>query len=229
MLGFIVGAIIFSGITYAVAATIQSSNVSYTTNKNSSITNVRQAIDDLYSKSTLLQGYKYWNDYYSGTSYNSGSASTTIFNSKAAFLSANPNNQYPYIRSKVITENIAGHELCTDYDNKEFCFNETDYWECLGTTYEGRCLVFTTITISNSKLYKAIVNKYGITPSCTTNMGCAAAQGQGVCEYSSISCTWSKNNMQMQIDAGLYGADIRTSVGSTSHICQIVAGTAKCS
>lgn len=52
--GFILGAIIFSAVG-VVAATMASSDVEYTNSKNSSVTNAKEALDDLYEKAETSQ------------------------------------------------------------------------------------------------------------------------------------------------------------------------------
>lgn len=62
---FILGAILFGGIGYVVATTIESASITYTTSSNNSVTNVDEALDDLCTRSntwinpTLLEYASY--------------------------------------------------------------------------------------------------------------------------------------------------------------------------
>ena len=193
ILGFITGVVLCIGIGGVIAATIASTNVSYTTSNNSSVSNVKQAIDDLYSKSTVLQGYRYWNDSFSGTSYNGGSAPSTIFNSRAALEGSTNFSRYPiYIRSNVITQNISGHSVCIYYNNKEFCLSDFSYWESSDVYAFLACN--TTLDLTQSKIYKDIVAKFGVTPTCSTNASCGATPAGCACSFNYISCSWKNSS-----------------------------------
>ena len=123
---FLVGAIFFSGVGYVVAATIQSSSVSYTTNKNSSITNVKQAVDELYNRISDYSFYKYWNDNYNGTRYAYGLVPTTTYSSKKAYIDS---SNYPiYARTKIVDGTLTNQEICLYYDSKDFCIDNLNYW-----------------------------------------------------------------------------------------------------
>ena len=126
-IAFLVGAIIFSGITCVVAATIQSSSVTYTTSKNTSVTNVKQAVDDLYDKTLSSEVYSCYNTvcgklsyrYWIGGTYNKNSIPATTYKSKDELANSisNFNGNTFYIKSVLIDGNVIGHEVCW----REFC------------------------------------------------------------------------------------------------------------
>jgi len=135
---FVIGAIIFSGITYAVAATIQSSSVTYTTNKNASVTNVKQAVDDLYQKCSVAEQvtYRYWNNNFAGSSYQfainaipTGSGLSGTYDSRAALASAYSSfaSAPIYIKTIQINGYTYGHTACLWYNDHEFCIIP-NYW-----------------------------------------------------------------------------------------------------
>ena len=110
IIAFIVGVILAGGIVYA--AVVSASEVSYTTAKNANITNVQEALNDLYSKnqnnititSTSISkvasaSYTFQDDYkaaiiYIQDNYNSGSTwSTTCENANEIFSQNWPSDQ----------------------------------------------------------------------------------------------------------------------------------------
>ena len=112
MLAFVLGAIIFSGIT-VVASELFASSIKYEPNWKKSngddITNVAEAIDELYYKA------------------NSSSESATIINFAYGTPSLSSTRDYKDLNKNVFAGLIGGQKLvCITYNNKLECFTNNN-------------------------------------------------------------------------------------------------------
>ena len=146
LLGFVIGAIVFSSIGVVAATTLGPSDYWFKTTKNSNVENVEDALDDLYTYAPNLpivcyNGvcgellYRYWNNSFAGSTgenlfdsthmptVNYATRESLEHNYGAINFADNP----VYIRSVLIDGNIVGHQTCLWYNNSEFCFSN-DYW-----------------------------------------------------------------------------------------------------
>lgn len=112
IIAFIVGVILAGGIVYA--AVVSASEVSYTTAKNANITNVQEALNDLYSKNNVTitstaiskvasASYTFQDDYkaaiiYIQDNYNSGSTWSTTCENANEIYSQNWTSDQGYTR-----------------------------------------------------------------------------------------------------------------------------------
>ena len=138
VVAFLVGAIVFGGVSYAVATGISSGDVTYTANNQ---TTVQGALNDLYTKAATyinpnnIQGqtlaYKCWNDNFGNNGYYILEAPATVYTTRAgletACGSSNFANSPVYIRSTYAGSYPIYHESCLRYNNKEFCL-APNYW-----------------------------------------------------------------------------------------------------
>ena len=138
VVAFLIGAILFGGISYAVATGISSGDVPYTQNNQ---TTVQSALNDLYTKAATYidpndikwatLSYKYWNDDFEGNNYYILEAPATVYTTRAAletaYGSSNFANSPIYIRSAYAGSYPIYHEACLWYNNKEFCL-APNYW-----------------------------------------------------------------------------------------------------
>ena len=143
LLGFIIGAIVFSSIGIVAATTLGPSDYWFKTTKNSNVENVEDALDDLYSKTVDLIDpqplkdadfeYKYWNDDIEGNEYYLFEAPDNIYATRAAletaYGSSNFANNPIYIRSAFKENTAVYHEACFYHatTGKEFCL-APNYW-----------------------------------------------------------------------------------------------------
>ena len=144
VLWFLVGAIIFGGVTYVAATTLGSDSVEYLTAKNANVETLEDALDDLYDQIighpiTCYNGtcgkltYRYWNDEFSLITYQKNAMPATVYASRAALETAYGASYFAnapvYIRSVLIDGNVVGHEVCFWEANnqKEFCIGP-NYW-----------------------------------------------------------------------------------------------------
>ena len=222
MLGFIVGAIIFSGITYAVAATIQSTNVSYTTSNNSSVSNVKQAVDELYGKANNSIQFKYWNASFDGVTYASQykyNKPSSIYNSReelvTAYGSSNFNTNPFYIKSITIGERETAYLVCIYYNSKELCIDPFYDTQAIGSG-DNPTLSYMIHTDLKTKLSNDIKQKLGITNPYCTSADTSSAGTKATCYLNSgatIGCdiSWSNSNNTGSVSF------FRGSFGSTQY------------
>ena len=154
---FVLGALIFSSITYVVAANIPSTSVTYTTSANSTVTNVKQAVDDLYLKTSNT--YTYYmpatgNNGIPGDSYSSPSALRTYLNSLGGYAP-----YFPYIRATV-KNGVPFYEACASNSSgtQQFCLPQ-NYYVGNGTTAEPQAVA--------SRMANDIEAVLGAAPSCS--------------------------------------------------------------
>ena len=128
ILGFVVGVILCTGIGSVFALIyIESKNVIYTNEKDSSIQNVEDAVNKLYDNMLNSEVYSCYDGtcgklsyrYWVGGSYNKNSIPTTTYKSKddLAATITNFSNNPIYIKSVLIDGNVIGHEVCY----RDFC------------------------------------------------------------------------------------------------------------
>ena len=170
LFGFILGALLFGGISTVVATTILSSSVSYTNNNQ---TTVESALNELYSKviTTCYNGacgklsYRYWNNNFAGDTgsniFSSTSVPVTTYATSALleqnYGSSNFANNPIYIRSVLIDGNVVGHQTCLWNNNKEFCL-DNGYWAGTLNTNSGNAGTQTKI-----KLQRDMQESLGVT------------------------------------------------------------------
>ena len=154
MLGFVIGAILFGGIGTILATTILSSTVNYTNNNQ---TTVEGALNELYSKANMVDGwidprglntdgtggrysFVYWNDNYTGTLYSNtqvptGSGINGTYSTREELASsyANWENKPIYIKTTKVNGTVTGHAACLYYNNRDFCIIPY-YWYANGPT-----------------------------------------------------------------------------------------------
>lgn len=164
--GFIVGAILFSGIGTVVATSILSSTVSYTNNNQ---TTVESALDDLYGKvsEACYNGicgklsFRYWNDAFGDTVYQINEMPTTNYikrsNLEMKFGTSNFADTPIYIRSILVDGNVVGHQVCFWNNSKEFCLDR-GYWAGTLNTNSGNAGTQTKI-----KLQRDMQESFGVT------------------------------------------------------------------
>ena len=184
---FILGALLFGGITYAVATSIQSSNLNYTTTKNTAITNVEEAINDLYNvknnwispntiKSTNTYEV-YWESTQggSGTAYAGNAKPTTTYNTLSQLNLTQPDN---FIKTTINSSGtVTGHETCIYYNNRTFCFGPGYWTGTIGVTDE------TAGNNTMAKLKKDVESALGVKAN-----PCGTDGTVSYCYFGNISC-----------------------------------------
>ena len=120
LVAFIIGGILFGGVTYVVATEISSEYITYTENSQS---NVQGALNDLYNKADKW-GYKYWG-VYDKTYYSSTSAPSVLYSSYSDVVGSN--SSYSLMRSIFVDGTPRYHEVCMYYNSKIFCI-DSDYY-----------------------------------------------------------------------------------------------------
>jgi len=129
LLGFIVGVGTVFALTY-----VESKNVKYTTDKDSSIQNVEDAVNKLYDNLKSNSNYVYWFpvrgsvEMCGGATYNQVnncgitcnyiSLPKTLYSSQADLKKAN--GTVPYARSSIV-DNVLTSEICVGDGTKEVC------------------------------------------------------------------------------------------------------------
>ena len=182
-LGFIIGVVLCSSIG-VIAATIQSNSVSYTTNKNSSITNVKQAVDDLYEKTTKVT-YKYFRPRSSPYSY-----SNVTYPSYAVDQTSELVEKYSYIRARVVNQFAIGYDTCLWYNNHEFCISPGQFTG--------------TLTEIKNKLRTAMETTLGTSATVCDDRGSWA-----MCQFGSALCKVypSNNRVECSVEGLNCGSD----------------------
>lgn len=140
-IGFIVGALVFGWVLGAVAAvSISANDIAYTTNKNANVATVKDAVDDLYLKTRLLDYSKVTG---SGITYKySQDSDISAYNEEPNENVSTTNSSYSngdtYLRTTYINNVVTGHAACLKYNDREFCM-EPNYWACPLNTSSTDC------------------------------------------------------------------------------------------
>ena len=194
IVGFILGAILFSGIGVVIATTsANSEDVWFETTRSANTETLEDALDYLYSQVqtkpiTCYNGvcgslsYRYWNNNFAGDTganlFDSTHMPAVNYLTRAqlatAYGASNFANNPVYIRSVLIDGNVVGHEACFWEANnqKEFCISP-NYWA--GTIGTNDATVGTNTKI---KLQRDMQNALGLEStdiSCysdATSTGC---------------------------------------------------------
>ena len=193
ILGFIIGAILFSGVG-VVLATTTVGDVWFETTKNSSVKNVEDALDDLYARADTYINpetlkyydfvYKYWNadfDYSPQFLFDSPEdAYTTIAALETTNGAGNFANTPIYIRSAFKGNTAIYHEVCSYYatTGKEFCF-APNYW--VGDSQDQ-----IDGSTTKAKLKADMEAALGIT---IASGDCNSTTGYANCEVGNFYCT----------------------------------------
>ena len=218
LLGFVIGAIVFSSIGIVAATTLGPSDYWFETTKNSNVENVEDALDDLYTlvpdfPITCYNGtcgklsYRYWNNsfqytYVDGTpendvgKFDSTHMPTTTYVTRALleqnYGSSNFADNPYYIKSVLIDDNVVGHQACIWYNNKEFCM-APGYW--IGTIGSGSEYYSDTAGEQTAiKLHRDIQNTLGVTLPNST------------CSYHSAGVTCRINNLEFYDECYCYSS-----------------------
>ena len=161
--GIIIGGILFGGATYVVATEIASSSVTYTGNGQST---VEGAINDLYGKASDLDAYKdglkgyiYWNDNFSGTSYDTSNPPTGYLN-YSNLVTSGTNGVFS--RVEYSEGNASKIKGCLYYNDKVYCaYSKTDLIDAGLVDEDGFTAASGKTAISN--LMQSV---YGVAPTC---------------------------------------------------------------
>ena len=194
LFGFIVGGIIFGTITTVLATSIAASTLAYTTTSNNNVATVNDAVVDLYSK---IYGYpiecyngvcgklsyRYWNDGFSETSYQSNALPTNTYATRALleqnYGSSNFSSRPYYIRSVLIDGNVVGHQVCLWNNNKEYCMGNK-YWAGTINTSDANAGTQTKI-----KLQRDMQEALGVT---IADSSCYSYSYSAYCDVGSFYC-----------------------------------------
>jgi len=198
--GFILTAIVFGSITFVMATNIDSETAAYVTSENANVGNIADALDDLYVQSVSVVNnnpivcyngtcgtlsYRYWNDNFGATNYQSNELPANNYATRSALETAYGSSNFTsrpyYIRSVLIDGNVVGHEACLWHatTSKEFCF-KPNYWAgTLSSTdsYSG--------TQTKIKLQRDMEEALGIT---FAQHNCGAIMGYVYCDVGSFEC-----------------------------------------
>ena len=198
LFGFVLGAILFGGISIVFATSIASSTIAYTTTNNNNVETVEDAIMDLqerilgypiecYNGVCGKLSYRYWNNNFAGASGANLFDSTHMpANNYATRALLEQNYSYfadapVYIRSILIDGNVVGHESCFWEANnqKEFCLAQ-GYWAgTLGTTDA------TVGTNTKIKLQREMQNALGVT---IEDNSCYSEANYALCVVGGFNC-----------------------------------------
>ena len=200
MLGFILGAILFGGIGTILATTILSSTVNYTNNNQ---TTVEGALNELYSKASMVDGwidprglntngtggrfsFVYWNGGFNDTIYTStrvptgtGLSGTYQTREQLATAYSNWSNAPIYIKTTKVNGTVTGHEACLWYNNREFCI-APNYWT--GTIGVSNA---TEGANTKAKLKADMENALGIT---IADSSCNSSTNDAYCNAGDFYC-----------------------------------------
>jgi len=200
LFGFILGAILFSGIGTVLATTILSSTVSYT---NNSQTTVEGALNDLYYKSYLLDNgidprglntdgtggrftFVYWNDNFSNSTYAktavpTGSGLNGTYSTRELLATAYTDweDTPVYIKTTKVNGTVTGHVTCLWYNNREFCI-APNYWT--GTIGVNNA---TEGANTKAKLKADMENALGIT---IADSSCYSSPSDAYCDAGDFYC-----------------------------------------
>ena len=215
-IAFLVGAIIFSGVGYVVAVTIQSSDVSYTGNGQ---TNVKGAVDYLYQKCSVASQitYRYWNNNYTyqlfkNNSYPTGAGLRGTYNSREelanAYGSSNFNTRPIYIKTILYNKQAVQHSVCLWYNNKELCL-EPYYW--VGTI---------GVTDANAEINTMNKLKTDMESLGLTSVGCSSYVTSIRCTSGTISCVVGNDNSYSCSKTNAYTNGCNYTSASQEAYCQ---------
>ncbi len=215
MLGFILGAILFGGITTVLATTILSSSVSYTNNNQ---TTVEGSLNELYIKASMLNSwidprglntdgnggkisFVYWNDNFDGTSCTStqapiGTGLNGTYESREQLATAYSNwsNIPIYMKTTKVNGTVTGHAACLWYNNREFCI-APNYWT--GTIGVSNA---TEGANTKAKLKADMEDALGIT---IADSSCDSSTSRGRCRVGDFFCN---ANYTGSVSCNLYSA-----------------------
>ena len=201
--GIIIGIILCTCIGVYATTTMAASEIRYATSKNANVENVDDALDALYTASASLQNggvikcyngtcgkltYKYWNDGFSNSTYQSNAMPATVYASRATLVTAYGVSNFAdspvYIRSVLIDGNVVGHEACLWYNNKEFCI-APNYWA--GTLGTDDATVGENTKI---KLQRDMQNALGLE---SANISCSSTNSYTSCQTYNFRCYSGSN------------------------------------
>ena len=159
ILSFLIGAILFGGISVVLATGLASSGIDYTTTANNNVETVGDALDDLYP--VIMSGkyyddnnylnpkyingdgvggeisFVYWNTWFddTGCEYNQIPSSHTYASRELLAQNYSSFSNWPiYIKTTKVGNTVVGHAVCGWYNNKEFCM-KPNYW--IDNDYNG--------------------------------------------------------------------------------------------
>ena len=211
--GFVLGAILFSGIGYVVAAGISSSSISYTNSKNSSVDNIEEALDDLYIKSSSwtpgssVSSTNTYDVYWStaqggtGTVYAANAKPTTTYRTMAQVGSA---SVMSFIKTTLNSSGaVVKHEACLYVRSKVFCFGPNYWVGTIGTQDETAAQnTFVKLKPDMELALGSVASEYSVLPyrvSCIYDAGRCSANYNGA-----VNCYDGTHNCLVYTDGRAY-------------------------
>ena len=137
---------------------------------------VESTLTNLYAKYGIADGYYYWNDSYSSTTYTSTRVPTTVYPNYTSLVSGSGPNTF--IRSTYQNGSLTGHEACLYYNSKAFCIAE-GYWSANGSSGES---------VKNA-LQSAMESAIG-----TSATRCYSGSDDVFCRFGSANCIADSND-----------------------------------
>lgn len=208
IVGFILGAVIFSGIGITIAGTVASSLITYTNNGQST---VQGALNDLYNKASELDSWKngdiaygYWDDDYLETEYSSTStpnmvsATTERGGIYDVFIKTLYNNGYP-IKHVAVGYKCSGNILYLDHGFWQSIIGSTEE-----STYNGN--------IVKEALKTAMENTCGYSPD-----GCSSSSKYATCADEDADITVYSDGKVYAFDGGSNWCEINSLGVASCH------------